>query len=894
MFEKYLNKIRSIISPKTKLLDKDGNEVDFKNSIELKKGELEEVLVELEQDLQTNKNTLNNIDELRKSHSDDDVNGIEFDSLTKIRDLTKAISEVKVELNSLKKKYADAIVYNQKGEILFLLRGNETDFEPGKLGLPGGHVDEGESFEEAAKRELLEETNLKAIGCREVGVCITKDAEIHYFEIHVAEEDLLILDTEEHFNYKWLHLNELEEGELIVGLRDNLEEFLAPVDHAIKTIKKAFELGQISEEQYLEVLEKAGKKGQKWGITHKKEGIHAFDYYITNAANKLKPIDLNDFKHNLNIEIKRITNNKHTIADLSENQIKRYYDFNKNSNGKPFYKSERSDHKYLRREGIKGNYTYIYKESEDKKSIENKISINAEVDLAKNVQNILKKRNCTANYTVSKTDFGTSVYFNIYDENFNSPLKIRISDHSVQNIGRVFNEEHFSGEDNPEEIANLIEQKKYPDRFKDVEVGKYYIDSDTKDIVLEKDLTEDKKNYVKTNLFEKTRLTENDIKERYINSFNIKSELIGVSKKGDKFYKIEFEQKLPVEEKIKYKKVRKEDSVEEFEKAGKSAQIGEIREWNGQKMEKTAQGWMPVKGNKKGGKEEEKKKSSGKKKDQSKEGSVEYTPEQLSAHAKESSTESLQKVAEDKNSEPQLQQAAQQELQERGVEPSYKQKLKEKAKDWHKKQIEFYQSGALESNSEDRKGLKDFLNKKRDGITKALKEEVHELQAAGSGLKKFFSGKTSEISSQEKKAIKTISIHLGIVIGSMALTGGLTGAASKGIGALGKGIVSHYLEHAGLTKIGHVLAFAKAEELLTDEEIDKILNQLIDEMLKHIESGNISEEDWLKIGDGASEDFVSLNDEEDEVSRESSERGGKFSYGNSEGLSKVESNGKGS
>jgi len=648
-FQKYLNKIRNIISPKTKLLDKDGNEVDFKNSIELKKGELQDFLVELEQDLQTNKNILNNIDELKKSHSDDDVDGIEFDSLSKIKDLTKAISEVKVELSSLKKKYADAIVYNQKGEILFLLRGNETGFEPGKLGLPGGHIDEGETPEEAAKRELLEETNLVAVSCSQIGVCKTNDVEIYYYEIRVDEKDLLILDTEEHFNYKWLLIEDLKDDEMIVGLKDNLIELLRPVEGAIKIIKKAFELGQISEERYLEALEKAGKKGMRKGIRNIKSGIHAHDYYISNAANKLKPIDLNDFKKNLNIEIKRITGDKYTIADLSENQIKRYYDFNKNSNGKPFYKSD---------------------------------------DL----------------------------------------------------------------------------------------------------------------------------------------------------------------------------------SAEEFEKAGKSAQIGEVREWNGQKMEKTAQGWMPVKGNKKGGKEEEKKKSSGKKKDQSKEGGVEYTPEQLSAHAKESSTEGLQKVAEDKNSEPQLQQAAQQELTERGVESSYKQKLKEKAKDWHKKQIEYYQSGQLEPNSEDRKGLKNLLIKKKDGIIKALKEEVHEFKEAGSGLKKFFNGETDKMTSHEKKAIKTISIHLGIVIGSMALTGGLAGAASKGIGALGKGIVAHYLEHAGLTKIGHVLAFAKAEGELTDEEIDKILSHLIDEILKHIESGNISEEDWLKIGDKSSEDFANLNDEEDEVS----------------------------
>ena len=34
----------------------------------------------------------------------------------------------------------------------------------------------------------------------------------------------------------------------------------------------------------------------------------------------------------------------------------------------------------------------------------------------------------------------------------------------------------------------------------------------------------------------------------------------------------------------------------EFIEKGKTAQVGEIREWNGQKMQKTVNGWIPVKG----------------------------------------------------------------------------------------------------------------------------------------------------------------------------------------------------------------------------------------------------------------------------------------------------------
>lgn len=43
------------------------------------------------------------------------------------------------------------------GEILLVRRGNGGDF-PGTFGLPGGHLNEGETLEEAARREALEET----------------------------------------------------------------------------------------------------------------------------------------------------------------------------------------------------------------------------------------------------------------------------------------------------------------------------------------------------------------------------------------------------------------------------------------------------------------------------------------------------------------------------------------------------------------------------------------------------------------------------------------------------------------------------------------------------------------------------------------------------------------
>ena len=56
-------------------------------------------------------------------------------------------------------KVSTVCVVAREGEVLFIKRGNEPGY--GLWSLPGGYVDRGEVVEEAAVREVLEETGLE-------------------------------------------------------------------------------------------------------------------------------------------------------------------------------------------------------------------------------------------------------------------------------------------------------------------------------------------------------------------------------------------------------------------------------------------------------------------------------------------------------------------------------------------------------------------------------------------------------------------------------------------------------------------------------------------------------------------------------------------------------------
>jgi len=85
-----------------------------------------------------------------------------------------------------------ALVSDEKGKLMLVTRGIEPDY--GKLDLPGGFIDPGESAENAVKRELLEELGLKV---KSMEFLSTSPNEYLYSEYTVFTLDLAFKVTAE-------------------------------------------------------------------------------------------------------------------------------------------------------------------------------------------------------------------------------------------------------------------------------------------------------------------------------------------------------------------------------------------------------------------------------------------------------------------------------------------------------------------------------------------------------------------------------------------------------------------------------------------------------------------------------------------------------------------------
>ena len=287
--------------------------------------------------------------------------------------------------------------------------------------------------------------------------------------------------------------------------------------------------------------------------------------------------------------------------------------------------------------------------------------------------------------------------------------------------------------------------------------------------------------------------------------------------------------------------------IDELEK-GKKEMVGAVKEWGGKKFKKMAEGkWVPVNDSAGGSKDDEGKgKQPAKKDDQSADKAPEDPSTQLKGkHYKDMNKEELHIIASKYNVShheelgvKQLREAVADEIINRNIKEGLA-KMRANKKDTDdksskaKSKLQDYVQRQKDAYDLDSQGAS-FLRKKAQGLVQGIKHEITEWKTAGTGVRKFMNGQ--QLTDEEKKAIRTVAIHTGIVVALAAAGGAAGSSAATAAATMGKKIGLGYLEHAGIMRAGHAMLFAKSESNDdSDAEIEAHLQQFIEEFADYLE-----------------------------------------------------------
>lgn len=169
-----------------------------------------------------------------------------------------------------KVQFADVLVF-RGDKLLILNRVGEKGAASNDWCIPGGHVDPGETFLQAAKRELFEETGIDMSESLliPVGKYIPKrkGIEIHYFMCHIDDQTPvnILVDAEEETGSEWINpYTELDLYNFIFDMKDNIKRILGiEVPDEFQLVMKSFKDGKISKEVFTTYCEKNPEKLEK-------------------------------------------------------------------------------------------------------------------------------------------------------------------------------------------------------------------------------------------------------------------------------------------------------------------------------------------------------------------------------------------------------------------------------------------------------------------------------------------------------------------------------------------------------------------------------------------------------------------------------------------------------
>ena len=121
-----------------------------------------------------------------------------------------------------------AFILNEKNELLLQLRNKAPEKE--YWSIPGGRVELFETFEEAVKREVKEETGADVEVIRLLGICdhIIKDEERHWvspsYLCKIVSGKPRIMEPTKHLDMKWFSLDSLPE-KITITTKDAIKNY---------------------------------------------------------------------------------------------------------------------------------------------------------------------------------------------------------------------------------------------------------------------------------------------------------------------------------------------------------------------------------------------------------------------------------------------------------------------------------------------------------------------------------------------------------------------------------------------------------------------------------------------------------------------------------------------
>ena len=121
---------------------------------------------------------------------------------------------------------AGIILLNNKNEVLLILRDNKVNIPyPGLWDIPGGHVENGETPDEAIKREMMEELEINDLGEIALFNFYKSDNLTDFIFWKKINLDVNEIDLQEGQEIKYFSLTQIRETKLAFNYNIVLEEF---------------------------------------------------------------------------------------------------------------------------------------------------------------------------------------------------------------------------------------------------------------------------------------------------------------------------------------------------------------------------------------------------------------------------------------------------------------------------------------------------------------------------------------------------------------------------------------------------------------------------------------------------------------------------------------------